>query len=396
MTESLALADDVLAGVKIIDVDTHLSEPADLWTSRAPARYRDVVPRQLEVAGRLRWVVGDDIDLGGTGASSVIDRDGGKMYGTGWMKMPVHEVHDASSQIPARLAMMDRLGIHAQIMYPNVAGFGNQAFLRVEDAGLRLACAQIYNDAGAEFQEASGQRIFPMALVPWWDIEAAVDEVRRAAAMGMRGIVTCSNPEDAGLPDLSQPEWAGFFEACQELAMPINFHIGSSQREMDFYGKTPWPSHRGEARLALGSANLFLGNARVIGNLIYAGLPERYPGCKFVSVESGVGWVPFYLDALDYEMSETMPNDRRKLSLLPSEYYRRQFYSCFWFERSGLRTAIEVLGPETVLFETDFPHPTCLYPDSLDHVRSTLAQLDDHTRRLVLQDNAAALYRIPL
>jgi predicted TIM-barrel fold metal-dependent hydrolase len=395
-TGSLALADDVLAGVKIIDVDTHLSEPADLWTSRAPARYRDVVPRQLEVAGRLRWVVGADIDLGGTGASSVIDRDGAKMYGTGWMKLPVHEVHDASSQIPARLAMMDRLGIHAQIMYPNVAGFGNQAFLRVEDAGLRLACAQIYNDAGAEFQEASGQRIFPMALVPWWDIEAAVAEVRRAAAMGMRGVVTCSNPEDAGLPDLSQPEWADFFEACQELAMPINFHIGSSQREMDFYGKTPWPSHRGEARLALGSANLFLGNARVIGNLIYAGLPERYPGCKFVSVESGVGWVPFYLDALDYEMSETMPNDRRKLSLLPSEYYRRQFYSCFWFERSGLRTAIEVLGPETVLFETDFPHPTCLYPDSLDHVRSTLAQLDPHTRRLVLQDNAAALYRIPV
>jgi predicted TIM-barrel fold metal-dependent hydrolase len=312
------------------------------------------------------------------------------------MKMPVHEVHEASSQIPARLAMMDRLGIHAQIMYPNVAGFGNQAFLRVEDAGLRLACAQIYNDAGAEFQEASGQRIFPMALVPWWDIDAAVAEVRRAAAMGLRGVVTCSNPEDAGLPDLSQPEWGGFFEACQELGMPINFHIGSSQREMDFYGKTPWPSHRGEARLALGSANLFLGNARVIGNLIYAGLPERYPGCKFVSVESGVGWVPFYLDALDYEMSETMPNDRRKLSLLPSEYYRRQFYSCFWFERSGLRTAIEVLGPETVLFETDFPHPTCLYPDSLEHVRSTLAQLDDHTRRLVLQDNAAKLYKIPL
>jgi len=106
--------------------------------------------------------------------------------------------------------------------------------------------------------------------------------------------------------------------------------------------------------------------------------------------------VPFYLDALDYEMSETMPNDRRKLSLLPSEYYRRQFYSCFWFERSGLRQAIELLGPHTVLFETDFPHPTCLYPGGPDHVRDSLAQLDPRTRRLVLQDNAASLYRIPL
>jgi predicted TIM-barrel fold metal-dependent hydrolase len=396
MVTELAHDHDVFAGIKIIDVDTHLSEPADLWTSRAPAKYRDLVPRQREVKGRMRWIVGDDVDLGGTGASSVIDRDGSKMYGLGWMKLPVHDVHDASSQVPARLAMMDRLGVHAQIMYPNVAGFGNQAFLRIDDAALRLACAQIYNDAGAEFQEASGGRIFPMALVPWWDIDAAVNEVRRCAAMGLRGVVTCSNPEDAGLPDLSQPEWASLFETCQELALAINFHIGSSEREMEFYGKTSWPSLGNEARLALGSANLFLGNARVIGNLIYGGVAERYPGCKFVSVESGVGWVPFYLDALDYEMSETMPNDRSKLSLLPSEYYKRQFYSCFWFERSGLRSAIEILGAETVLFETDFPHPTCLYPDGLDHIRSSLAQLDDHTRRLVLQDNAAALYRIPV
>jgi predicted TIM-barrel fold metal-dependent hydrolase len=388
--------DDVLAGLRIIDVDTHLSEPADLWTSRAPERYRDLVPRQAERDGRMRWIVGDDIDIGGTGASSVIDRDGGKMYGVGWMKLPVDEVHDASSQVPARLAMMDRLGVHAQVMYPNVAGFGNQAFLRVDDAGLRLACAQIYNDAGAEFQEASGERIFPMALVPWWDIGAALEEVRRCAGMGLRGVVTCSNPEDAGLPDLAQPEWAPFFDLCQELELAINFHIGSSGREMDFYGKTPWPSLGNETRLALGSANLFLGNARVIGNLIYSGVPERHPGCKFVSVESGVGWVPFYLDALDYEMSETMPNDRRALSLLPSEYYKRQFFSCFWFERSGLRTAIEVLGARTVLFETDFPHPTCLYPGGPDAVRRSLGELDAETRRLVLQDNAAALYRIPL
>jgi predicted TIM-barrel fold metal-dependent hydrolase len=81
---------------------------------------------------------------------------------------------------------------------------------------------------------------------------------------------------------------------------------------------------------------------------------------------------------------------------LPSEYFKRQFYSCFWFERSSLANAIAVLGAERVLFETDFPHPTCLYPEGPDYVRRSLAQLDEHTRKLVLQDNAAALYRIPL
>ncbi len=387
---------DILAGLKIIDTDTHLSEPADLWTSRAPARFRDLVPRQQLVNGRGRWIIGGDIDLGGTGASSVVAPDGSKMYGVGWMKLPVDEVHEASSKVPARVAMMDHMGVHAQIVYPNVAGFGNQAFLQVQDRELRLLCAQIYNDAGAEHQEASGGRMFTMALVPWWDIVDAVAEVRRCAAMGLRGVVMCSNPEDAGLGDLSQPEWDPFFEVCAELSMPINFHIGSSAREMDFFGKTPWPSLGHEGRLAIGSANLFLGNARVIGNLIYSGVAERHPGCSFVSVESGIGWIPFYLDALDYEMAETMPNDGRKLSLLPSEYFKRQFYGCFWFERTGLVSNIAALGAERVLFETDFPHPTCLFPDGQAHVRSSLASLDEYTRRRVLQDNAAQLYRIPI
>jgi predicted TIM-barrel fold metal-dependent hydrolase len=388
--------DDLLAGLRIIDTDTHLSEPADLWTSRAPARLRDKVPQQVDVGGRRRWVIDGDIDLGGTGAASVVDPDGNKMYGVGWMKLSHTEVHAASSQIPARIEMMDRMGVYAQIMYPNLAGFGNQSFLQVDDPELRLLCAQIYNDAGAEHQDASGDRIFTMALVPWWDIDAAVAEVRRCADLGLRGVVTCSNPEDAGLPDLAQPEWAPFFDACAELSMPINFHIGSSQREMDFYGKSSWPSHGNETRLAIGSANLFMGNARVIGNLIYSGVAERHADCRFVSVESGIGWLPFYLDALDYEMQETMPNDGEKLSLLPSEYFKRQFYGCFWFERTGLASSIESLGADRVLFETDFPHPTCLYPDNQDHLRESLAGLDDHTRRRVLQDNAAELYRISL
>lgn len=396
MTMTAPQQGDILAGLKIIDTDTHLSEPADLWTSRAPARYRDEVPRQVELNGRRRWVIGGDIDLGGVGAASVVDPAGEKIYGVGWLKLSVEEVHAASSQIPARLKLMDEVGVYAQIVYPNLAGFGNQAFMRVQDSELRLLCAQIYNDAGAEHQEQSGERIFTMALVPWWDIDASVAEVRRCAAMGMRGVVMCSNPEDAGMPDLAQPVWAPFFEACEELGMPINFHIGASSGEMDFFGKTPWKSHGGETRLALGSANLFLGNARVIGNLIYSGVLERYPTQRFVSVESGLGWIPFYLDALDYEMSETMPNDSKKLSLTPSEYYKRQFYSCFWFEKTGLKTNIEALGAERVLFETDFPHPTCLYPGGGDHIRSSLSGLDDYTRRRVLQDNAADLYRIGL
>jgi len=98
-----------------------------------------------------------------------------------------------------------------------------------------------------------------------------------------------------------------------------------------------------------------MGNCRVVGNLIYSGVPERFPDVKFVSVESGIGWIPFFLEALDHQIAETMPNERQHLSLLPSEYFRRQFYGCFWFETVAIKHLLDVIGVGNVLFETDFP-----------------------------------------
>jgi predicted TIM-barrel fold metal-dependent hydrolase len=84
------------------------------------------------------------------------------------------------------------------------------------------------------------------------------------------------------------------------------------------------------------------------------------------------------------------------LSMMPSEYFRRQMYACFWFEQHDVATSIERVGVDNVLFETDFPHPTCLYPDSLEHVAISLAEVGPDVARKVLQDNAAKLYRIEL
>ena len=111
--------------------------------------------------------------------------------------------------------------------------------------------------------------------------------------------------------------------------MPVNFHIGSSKGNMDFFGRAPWPSFGEERKLAVGSANLFMGNARTVGNLIYSGIPERFPHLKFVSVESGVGWLPFFLEMLDHQLTETAPNELADLSLLPSEYFDASFLVVF-------------------------------------------------------------------
>jgi len=183
-------------GIQIIDSDAHWSEPHDLWTSRAPAKYKDLVPQMKTRNGKRKWVVAGDIPISGDSAASAILPDGEKIVGLDFLKLDVDKVHAASSQMAPRLEMLDTLGIKAQILYPNVAGFGNQNFMKVQDFALRHACVEIYNDAMAELQSSSGDRLLPMILVPWWDIAGSVEEIQRCAALGMKGIVMCSNPQD--------------------------------------------------------------------------------------------------------------------------------------------------------------------------------------------------------
>ena len=390
------MSPEVFSDLKVIDTDSHWSEPYDLWTSRAPAKWRERVPQRGERSGKRRWWFDGDIPIGLPIASSVIDPDGEKITGTAFFDMDNEVVHRASFDPEARVAMLDHLGIHAQIMYPNVAGFGNQNFLKSPDEALRLLSVEIYNDALAEFQTDTGQRVFGMALLPWWNLDAAVREIERAHANGLRGIVTCTNPEEAGLPDMGTKHWDPIWQTCSDLHMPVNFHIGSSKGNMDFFGRAPWPSFGEERKLAVGSANLFMGNARTVGNLIYSGIPERFPDLKFVSVESGVGWLPFFLEMLDHQLTETAPNELADLSLLPSEYFRRQFFGCFWFERSTIKPTVDFLGNSCLMFETDFPHPTCLYPRDDQSLMDALEGLTSVDIRRILQDNAAELYRIDI
>jgi predicted TIM-barrel fold metal-dependent hydrolase len=61
-----------------------------------------------------------------------------------------------------------------------------------------------------------------------------------------------------------------------------------------------------------------------------------------------------------------------------------------------LAPVIDALGASQVLFETDFPHPTCLYPDPLTSAAAALEGLGDDVVQQVMQDNAAALYKVPL
>jgi predicted TIM-barrel fold metal-dependent hydrolase len=119
---------------------------------------------------------------------------------------------------------------------------------------------------------------------------------------------------------------------------------------------------------------------------------DRFPELKIVSVESGAGWVPFILEALEYEMEENAPGLKARLSLTPKEFFRRNIYATMWFEHSNLPNLVAAVGEDNILFETDFPHPTCLFPDPLATAAHHMQDLDPRARKKILGENATKLY----
>lgn len=404
-----------IKGIPVVDVDTHLTEPGDLWTSRAPAAYRDKMPRvEFRTQEWVRrnhgwtpsglegdvpvWVVDEDIVMGFAGGASVVNKSNQKVLGADFIHWPLTEVSPAASLVEPRLALMDDVGILGQVMYPNAVGFGGQAIQSIKDEKLKLMIIQIWNDAMAEYQEKSGGRIMGMGLLPWWDVDLATNEVNRFAELGLHGVNTISNPHQAGLglPDLADSHWDKLWDTIQGHNLPLNFHIGATVSQDAYEGSGPWPSMDSNRRLAIGSSMLYILNARVISNFIFSGILDRFPEMKVVSVESGVGWLPFMLEALDHQAVENAVKD---LKLKPSEYFKRQMYACFWFENGdNLMRDIERLGVDNCMFETDFPHPTCLYPNPLNEIakRFETDNVSWETRRKLLGGNAAEVYNIDL
>jgi predicted TIM-barrel fold metal-dependent hydrolase len=382
-----------LKGVKVVDADTHITEWPDLWTSRATPKYKNRVPQIKVVDGKPIWII-DDHKLMGDNGSAAIKKDGTKVPGLEFFDLHYDDVHPGSYDLRARLAYMDQEGFAAQIGYSNQLGFGGRNTHKI-DADLRLVSTQILNDAMAELQVQSNNRIYPMAMLPWWDIKLAVAEAERCANMGLRGVNTHSMPHEHGLPDLGDLYWTPLWDLCEDRKLPVNFHIGFSDGAEGFLGTGLWKSHPDYIKFCTSGAMLFTSNMSVLVNLLESSVFQRHPKLRFVSVESGLGWIPYMLESVEYQLSENKASKEFQRSTVLDDF-RNHIYVCGWFEKRGMLNAIRATGADNVLFETDFPHPTCLYPKPLDFVAPVLTELTADERRKVFGQNAERLYNLDL
>jgi predicted TIM-barrel fold metal-dependent hydrolase len=377
-----------LQGIKIVDCDTHFTEPPDLFTSRAPAKYKDKVPHVRRVNGVDRWLVGDR-DFGTLGGN-VIRSDNNKLLGR--LAFPtIDEGHQAAHNVKARLQAMDDMGVHAQICYQNSGVTQAGSLMALGDSELAETVIRIYNDAAAERQMDSGQRLFTLGHLPLWDQAAMEAEARRCIEIGLKGFVLPDTPERLGLPSFLHDYWTPLLEMCADRGVPINFHLNAA---IDPNALT-WEGFAFEQTLSVVATMYSIGNAATLGNWIVSGRLDRHPKLKIGLIESGMGWVPFALEALEHQFDEMLPSKSKMLQRRPWDYFRDQFWVTYWFESVGPKLLLETIGVNKVLFETDFPHPTSLYPGVQDHIVDTLGGYDQHVRKRVLERNAVELYNLP-
>lgn len=398
MTTTTPDVPQLVEGLRVVDADSHLTERHDMFTSRAPKGFEDKVPRVERIDGVDMWVL-EGKTFGKAGSGGTIDHAGKKhpfrdSQGGSW---GIDDVHPAAWDVKARLQLLDEVGIDAQVLYPNAIGLGGQNLWNsVHDKSLIELTLRLYNDTMAEVQEESGNRFLPMPIMPAWSVDDCVREARRCADMGLRGVNMTADPQDSGSPDLGDPAWDPFWEVCAGLRLPVHFHIGASQTSMSYFGNSYWPSQDDYVKPAIGGATLFQNNSRLLLNSCYSGMFDRHPDLQMVSVESGIGWIPFMLEAMDYELEENAPAWAKKLQKLPSEYFASNWYATFWFEtgRGDLQHLVDVVGEDRIMFETDFPHPTSLHPDPVQMVAPKVATLRPETQRKVMGENAVRLYRL--
>lgn len=263
-----------------------------------------------------------------------------------------------------------------------------------------------WNDFMLEWCSADPGRLIPMAMLPFWDIDAAEVEMERCVNLGYKGVMFANKFERIGLPSFVSTHWDRLYAAAQDFDIPVNYHVGFGAHEDQM---TEEDSPMGENlrnaspeelnNFARWPSAALMAQDDLLGQILLSGLCDRFPNLKIVNVETGFGHVPFYLESLDWHWRAYGSTD---LPHLPSEYFKRQIYGTYWFEKETLETLH--LYPDNFMFSTDFPHGTCLAPGPCapteltpaEYVADSHAALEPTIRDKALSGNAAAVYKLEI
>lgn len=371
-----------------VDADGHVLEPRDTWQRYLEPGFRDRAIRierdgdgveVLLVDGRphraLRGRLGA---LGGIGMESAdLMTVGQRSYEDG-CPPGGYDPH-------ARLRVMDDEQIDVALLYPTI-GIAWEGLVR--DPELATAYCRAYNRWIVDFCSADRRRLVPIAHVCLMDPEGAVAEVRRARRDGCAGVYLSPDPPARGGRQFDDPSLAPFWEAVQELEMPVAFHVVARSEQQTLREWTGAGDHP-VGGVVFGFAFLALDVMVAFTSMMTRGLFETYPRLKLAVLEAGSNWITAWLDRLDHKSEVMRPFS--PLSLLPSEYFKRQCVISAEPDESLTGPVVEHLGADYVIWASDYPHLDASF-HVVRTIRERLAGLPPDAQRKVLGANALRFY----
>ncbi len=349
-----------MTGELVNSADSHVVEPLDLWLTRLPAALRERAPRREEIDGKWRFLV----------------------EGVAPRKMGGPSTEGASGLRPGgydpdvRVQDLDADGVWGEVLYPTLGLFG----FMIPDAELRMACARVYNDWLAETFASTSKRFAGAALIPVQDVDAAVAEVERVAAAGLRSIMLPMHAPHGAPYNMAayDPVWA----AAQANAMPVSFHVGTGSNPV---------TERGPGGAVINYVEVGLGAQRTLTYLAASGVLERFPDLHVVMVECGAGWLSWALERMDEAFEEHHWWVSPKLAEPPSAYVRRQGHVTFGNDVSAVMTR-DLTGVEPLLWASDYPHPEGTWPHTQATIERIFAGVGPAERAAIVGGTTARLY----
>jgi uncharacterized protein len=362
-----------------IDCDGHVAEPFELYRDYIEPRYRERVPRRVDVEGR-RWVILDGevypdfVKYGG--------RPLGVLDASGQLPRPVHRVSIARGGVDphVRISDLDMEGIRVAVLYPS----GTSSMCAVPDPKLEVALYGAYHRWLADYCAAYPDRLKGVSVVSLRDIGLGIAELERTAKESwMVGVFCSPHVSDR---NLDHPGFDPLWAIAQDLDLPICIHAAC--------GRPPYALGTNES-----SNNLFMMHAmahpfeqmRAMAALLGGGVLDRFPRLRVAFLEAGIGWVPWWLGRLA-EHFEKLPTHVPSMKRHPKEYVLSSqcFFSCEPDEPM-LEASIEEIGGGVVVYASDYPHWDCSFPDSVRQLfgRETLSE---SVRESILMTNAMKLY----
>ena len=371
-----------------ISADCHLDMPwmpPELFVSEAPQHLKERMPYVADGPNGPLWTAKNGATfglknmVGPSGAPFVPGQNYrvDKMAETGLYddgKKDIRRVSDPH----LRIKDMDRDGVDAEVIY-GILG----AASRLNDHEASNEMLRIYNDWLKDFCSHYPDREIGLACLPYGDIDAAVKEVYRVAKLGLRGLeLSCS----WDMEPMWAPSWEPLWKAVNDVRLPLHFHT--------FPATAPgvrekYPREIQRRAMFTGVSAFQMNLINILAALMASNVFERYPNIKIAFGESGIGWLPYALDRMDFEWEDRFHD--LGLKMKPSEYWRRQCRATFQFDRIGTKM-VEEMGAETLMWGSDYPHPDGIWPESSKYIEEQFAGLKPEVVRMITCENAGKFY----